>query len=48
MVIENEQRLDGWRRRTDGLMLAVGVGSFAVPALELIQPLTGCDQQWEQ
>ena len=37
MVNEDEQRLDGWRRRTDGLMLAVGVGSVPILALELIR-----------
>ena len=29
--------LDGWRRRTDGLMLAVGIGSVPILALELIR-----------
>ena len=34
---ESEQRLESWRQRTDGLMLAVGVGSVPILALELIR-----------
>ena len=37
MIDGNEQRLERWRQRTDGLMLAVGVGSVPILALELIR-----------
>ena len=45
MEQESNAKLDSWRRRTDGVMLAVGVGSVPILALELIRDdLTSSDR----
>ena len=45
MEQETNAKLDSWRRRTDGVMLAVGVGSVPILALELIRDdLTSSDR----
>jgi len=45
MEQETNAKLDSWRRQTDGVMLAVGVGSVPILALELIRDdLTSSDR----